>query len=616
MKKIVVGLISILSASAFLFTGCDNGNANPSGPVNVPKTEASINITDSSLALDCFDSYTFELKTENVGEVTWTSSDPSLLSVDANGKATTNIKEGKVTVTAKSGNLSDTCEVTVVRKQSLPTFVVENDITISEGDSYALSLYMYYGGQDITDYVTFACDAVDETQEAVSATVSGNEVLFTGNALGKTEFTVYTTVYGQLLAESVNVTVKNTDLVYALEGAVDNQLCLTSAHDVYTSDISLYYKGEKVPSDSLDWTVSNEAIVTIGEGGKLLAGKEGVTNLTLSYQGVDISVAVRVIKDRVAVSVEQEEAEFINLDTLITATQIVYPTEGERKYEINESNTASFSLSETVTEGEIVEAWADNVQLDESCFSYADGVVTVQTKAFGLDIYGEKVMRISVETSDTIYEYALNTVIVTKELTNLTDFKTAISIQWKGDTIYGYYTLASDMDFNWYEISCYATDWNWMHGFRGTLDGRGHSILNFKTVNYGLTAQSGEGAVFKNIKFPNVRYNGGETTIFGRGVVGATIENIEITTTEDSAFNVAADIKSCGILISHEMRRCTFRNITIHAEGRSLQKVFGGMGNEKNTSVYENVKIYASSVTQYEYDMTTAPAGVELITSN
>ena len=241
-------------------------------------------------------------------------------------------------------------------------------------------------------------------------------------------------------------------MVYALEGAVDNQLCLTSSHDVYTSDISLYYKGEKVPSDSLDWTVSNEAIVTIGEGGKLLAGKEGVTNLTLSYQGVDISVAVRVIKDRVAVSVEQEEAEFINLDTLITATQITYPTNGERKYEINESNTASFSLSETVTEGEIVEAWADNVQLDESCFSYADGVVTVQTKAFGLDIYGEKVMRISVETSDTIYEYALNTVIVTKELTSLTDFKTAISIQWKGDTIYGYYTLASDMDFNWYEI--------------------------------------------------------------------------------------------------------------------------------------------------------------------
>ena len=64
------------------------------------------------------------------------------------------------------------------------------------------------------------------------------------------------------------------------------------------------------------------------------------------------------------------------------------------------------------------------------------------------------------------------------------------------------------------------------------------------------------------------------------------------------------------------MRRCTFRNITIHAEGRNLQKVFGGMGNEKNTSVYENVKIYASSVMQYEYDMTTAPAGVELITSN
>ena len=126
---------------------------------------------------------------------------------------TTNIKEGKVTVTAKSGDVSDTCEVTILRKKDIPTSVVENDVTISEGDTYALSLYMYYNGKDITEYVTFGCDAVDETQDAVSATVSGDEVLFTGNALGKAEYTVYTMVYGQLLAENVEVTVKNTDLV-------------------------------------------------------------------------------------------------------------------------------------------------------------------------------------------------------------------------------------------------------------------------------------------------------------------------------------------------------------------------------------------------------------------
>ena len=617
MKKILVRFISILSVAVFLFTGCSgNSNSNSSDTTNNSEVDVSVNITDSSLTMDCFDAYAFELKTENADNVTWTSSDPSILSIDENGTATTNIKEGKVTVTAKSGDVSDTCEVTILRKKDIPTFVVENDVTISEGDTYALSLYMYYNGKDITEYVTFGCDAVDETQDVVSATVSGDEVLFTGNALGKAEYTVYTTVYGQLLAENVEVTVKNTDLVYLLDGAVDNQLCITSSHDVYTSDINLYYKGEKVPNDTLEWTVSNEAIVTIGEGGKLLAGNEGVTSLTLLYQGIDISVAVRVIKDRVSVAVEQEEAEFINLDTIITATQITYPTDGLRTYEINESNTYSFALSQTVAEGKIVAVQLDGVQLDASYFSYANGIVTVQTKVFGLEIYGEKVMRISVETADTIYEFVLDTVIVTKELTNLTDFKTAISIQWKGDTIVGYYTLAGDMDFNWYEISLYATDWNWMHGFRGTLDGRGYSILNFKSVNYGLTAQAGEGAVFKNIKFPNVRYNGGETTIFGRGFVGVTIENIEITTTEDSAFAPSADIKSAGILISHEMRRCTFRNVTIHAEGKNIQKVFGGMGNEKNTSTYENVKIYANSVTEYEYGMPTIPAGVELITSN
>ena len=44
--------------------------------------------------------------------VNWSSSDPSVASVDAGGKVTA-VKEGSATITAKSGGKTATCAVTV-----------------------------------------------------------------------------------------------------------------------------------------------------------------------------------------------------------------------------------------------------------------------------------------------------------------------------------------------------------------------------------------------------------------------------------------------------------------------------------------------------------------------
>lgn len=61
------------------------------------------------------------------------------------------------------------------------------------------------------------------------------------------------------------------------------------------------------------------------------------------------------------------------------------------------------------------------------------------------------------------------------------------------------------------------------------------------------------------------------------------------------------------------MKNCTFKNITINAHGKDLQKIFGGKNENRNTSVYENVVIYANSVTYYENDITVAPNGVKFV---
>lgn len=71
--------------------------------------------------------------------VTWTSSDANVASVDAYGKVTA-VKEGHATITAKAGEISASCSVTVNKKVIPVTEVVLNktQLKLTEGDSETL----------------------------------------------------------------------------------------------------------------------------------------------------------------------------------------------------------------------------------------------------------------------------------------------------------------------------------------------------------------------------------------------------------------------------------------------------------------------------------------------
>lgn len=71
--------------------------------------------------------------------VTWSSSDASIATVDNNGKVTA-VKEGFATITAKAGEKSATCSVTVNKEVIDVTEVTLNktELTLKEGDSETL----------------------------------------------------------------------------------------------------------------------------------------------------------------------------------------------------------------------------------------------------------------------------------------------------------------------------------------------------------------------------------------------------------------------------------------------------------------------------------------------
>lgn len=238
--------------------------------------------------------------------------------------------------------------------------------------------------------------------------------------------------------------------------------------------------------------------------------------------------------------------------------------------------------------------------------SYCDALISVQDHgndpAFRGGIYCRSCKMIHGRCPDAVYGF-----VVMAKLSGDDKYLQAAK------DVFGYFAMDRDLDFAKTEISEWATDWNWDHGFRGTLDGMGHSLTNYRSLMYGITAQMGKGAVIKNLKFVDARYDGGETTFFARGACGVTFENIEITLSADSSCSFSSNENSCGVLVSHDMRQCVYKNITIHAEGKELQRIFGGTNQERNSSTYDNIKIYAVSVERYENDTSRRPKGVSLI---
>lgn len=606
MRKIlVVLLLALCCACVTVGCGIQTGTSSDNGV-------ADIDIIDSAVTLDCFDSYALVAESSADGVVSWSSSDPSVVSVDENGLISSGIKLGTAKITARVGDLSDECTVTVLLKSGIPEMRSVNPVFVSENGSYDLPFNVYYNGNDISEYLSFDLNPEGDVDNVATASVNGNVVTFKGVSEGSSAFVVYTYAFDRLYAERVDVTVCNTDVAYIVNGAVNSQLQLRSDNECFTSDIEVYYKNERVSDETLDWTIENEYIASIDSNGKLVGNMEGVTTVFTVYHGKTIGVEVKVIKGRESVTVVQEEPFEVNLDIDIT----VDTTNKVRTYAANETNTVSLSVGNDIDGGVVVGGYMDGEALNVEGSSFANGVASIPSKAFGTTRYGEKTLVLEVEYGDVVRIYTLKVFLITKIPTTLSAFQTAIVVRWPGDRITGYFVLDRDIDFNSYVISAWATDWNWDNGFRGTLDGRNHSLLNMQSGMYGITAQVGEGGVFKNLKIPSFKYNGNDTNLFARGAAGATFENIEITLTEDSTCTPYSDVNNAGILVSHDMRRCTFRNITIDASGKDLQKIFGGKGNEKGSCIYENVTIKAKSVKYYENDVKIAPSGVTVIISD
>lgn len=132
IKAVKAGTVTITAEAV------DGGGASASCIVSVEQKVTNIRLNLESLKMNVGDTYTLKATTEpdnlSSGELTWNSSDSSIVTVDANGKVTAK-KLGRVTITVKAENgIEARCTVDVISKVKNIT-LNPTDIVLHAGET-------------------------------------------------------------------------------------------------------------------------------------------------------------------------------------------------------------------------------------------------------------------------------------------------------------------------------------------------------------------------------------------------------------------------------------------------------------------------------------------------
>ena len=193
--------------------------------------------------------------------------------------------------------------------------------------------------------------------------------------------------------------------------------------------------------------------------------------------------------------------------------------------------------------------------------------------------------------------------IITKQLTSGAELKEATYCNsGDGEKNKGAYYV---IPWNLNVVGTGFTDGGWINvgdaGFAGTIDGRGNKIVNVSLTNSSGIFNALKGATIKNleIEVKNLNVQDGNASVFGYCAENTIFEDVTITFTD--TFTNA----KCGLIGGgNQSRNCTFKNVTVNAQGSDIYRLFSGgdiVKDSKNN--ISRVTVNAKSV-QYMYATT------------
>lgn len=227
----------------------------------------SLNHTELSIDKGSTEQLTAKIEPEDTTEdkkITWTSSDPEIASVDADGKVTAH-KVGKADIKAAAVGATATCEITVT---SPMTGIALDKTTLTLNRNTTDTLTVSYLPEDTTDdrTVTWSSSAPEiadvDQQGNVVATGIGTATITAvcGKFTASCDVTVIALIEGVYLDQSEMTVDRGTD----------NQLAVSIVPLDTTEDKTII------------WTSSDPTVATVDSTGKVTGVKIGTTTITVA----------------------------------------------------------------------------------------------------------------------------------------------------------------------------------------------------------------------------------------------------------------------------------------------------------------------------------------------
>ena len=212
-------------------------------------------------------------------------------------------------------------------------------------------------------------------------------------------------------------------------------------------------------------------------------------------------------------------------------------------------------------------------------------------------IHGDNTLTALVGKNDKFYTLQIPVTLITDEIGDVTRFNELMKSEVSEYSIYGYYKLTADIGDSKSEFNN-GNDKYWqnvdgLYGFRGTLDGAGHSATGIVYAR-GLIGLVGKGAVIKNLTVNAYGYADGRT-VLARTIRDAVVENVKINIISGESDSYLTEGGIITALMSHST---VYRNVEINSDGKA-DTLFGCSYwnyDPRKANTFENVKITVKSI--------------------
>lgn len=557
-------LLSVVMALAlccmFAFAACETSEKENEGGGGEKTTVVSLNT--ASITLDRYEygslqaTVTVDGAIDPAAEIAWSSSNEGVVTVD-DGQLVPKA-EGSATITAASGEASATCTVTVDDSGAVPLLKHTDSIGMTLDGTYTLTPSVTYLDEDTSDaQFTYSVGTGADV-------VSVEDGVLTASKVGEATVTISASWRGYT-AMTKNVAVKVTRDVM-LELSVER---VSLAPSAITLDETPYYNtaaatatvrlsGEVQDSPQITWKTSDDTVLSVADG-TITAKKAGSANVWFTYSPVageeyssnqvKVDVAIPVLDRTATISKDFDQsapAELLSSDIF------------KEEVSVNKDITAVYD-SEDLTTNLLQEG-----KVSTAALAAGEREFIVYNASYAC--------RISAVVATMIID----------DFADLKAFKESVNANASQGGTDGYYILNSDIqapeegyEFTGgsYSITMGLPNGVWIGngdldtiqtngGFRGTFDGRGHTLSGFE---FGIGGIFGDlnGATVKNLNVLDAftektsdeqyRANG----LLGHGVDASVIENcrFEVELVGDT-------LNSCGA-VAYIVRGTTFKDVTM-----------------------------------------------------